>query len=59
MPIKWSYCQFENTAKDMKDCINTIKERDVYELSSYEVKALEEFLILAHEPNASQVAKRQ
>jgi len=44
-----SYCRFENTAKDMRDCIYAIEERDVYELSSYEVKALEEFLILAHE----------
>lgn len=44
-----SYCRFENTAKDMQDCIYAIEERDVYELSSYEVKALAEFLTLAHE----------
>jgi len=44
-----SYCRFENTAKDMKNCINAIEDRDVYELSDYEVRALEEFLTLAHE----------
>ena len=44
-----SYCRFENTAKDMRDCIYAIEERDVYELSSYEVRALGEFLTLAHE----------
>ena len=44
-----SYCRFENTAKDMRDCIYAIEERDVYELSDYEVRALGEFLTLAHE----------
>ena len=44
-----SYCRFENTAKDMQDCIYAIEERDVYELSNYEVNALAEFLTLAHE----------
>lgn len=44
-----SYCRFENTVEDMKDCINAIEDRDVYELSDYEVRALEKFLTLAHE----------
>lgn len=44
-----SYCRFENTVNDMRDCINAIEERDVYDLSDYEVKALEKFLTLAHE----------
>ena len=44
-----SYCRFENTAKDMQDCINAIEERDVYDLSNYEVRALGELLTLAHE----------
>ena len=44
-----SYCRFENTVKDMQDCIYAIEERDVYDLSDYEVRALEKFLTLAHE----------
>ena len=44
-----SYCRFENTVNDMRDCINAIEERDVYDLSDYEVRALEKFLTLAHE----------
>ena len=44
-----SYCRFENTVNDMRDCINAIEDRETDELSSYEVRALEEFLTLAHE----------
>ena len=44
-----SYCRFENTARDMDDCIKAIENGDVNELSSYEVLALERFLVLAEE----------
>ena len=44
-----SYCRFENTVMDMKDCINAIEEGDTDELSSYEVNALSQFLDLARE----------
>ena len=44
-----SYCRFENTVTDMRDCINAIEERDTDELSSYEVNALSSFLDLARE----------
>ena len=44
-----SYCRFENTVNDMRDCIYAIEDRETDELSSYEVRALEEFLTLAHE----------
>ena len=44
-----SYCRFENTVQDMQDCINAIEEGDTSELSSSEVRALEEFLDLARE----------
>ena len=44
-----SYCRFENTVMDIRDCINAIEERDTDELSSYEVNALSEFLDLARE----------
>ena len=44
-----SYCRFENTTKDMQDCINAIEDRETDELSNYEVNALSEFLDLARE----------
>ena len=44
-----SYCRFENTTRDMQDCIWAIENGDVNELSSYEVLALERFLVLAEE----------
>ena len=44
-----SYCRFENTVNDMKDCINAIEDRETDELSNYEIQALEEFLDLARE----------
>ena len=44
-----SYCRFENTAKDMRDCIDATEEGDTSELSSSEVRALEEFLDLVRE----------
>ena len=44
-----SYCRFENTVIDIKDCINAIEEGDTDELSSYEVNALKEFKELGDE----------
>ena len=44
-----SYCRFENTVHDMQDCINAIEDGDTSELSSSEIRALEEFLDLARE----------
>ena len=42
-----SYCRFENTTRDMQDCINAIEEGDTRNLSRYEAAALREFLNLA------------
>ena len=44
-----SYCRFENTTRDMQDCINAIEEGDTRNLSRYEAAALREFLDLANE----------
>ena len=44
-----SYCRFENTAKDMQDCIYAIEEREVYDFSDYELRAFKEFYELAQE----------
>ena len=38
-----SYCRFENTVRDMRDCINAIQDRECDSLSSYEIRALKEF----------------
>ena len=42
-----SYCRFENTTRDMVDCINAIEDNECDDLNDYEVRALEEFLDLA------------
>ena len=44
-----SYCRFENTVRDMDDCIKAIENGDVNDLSSYEVLALERFVALAEQ----------
>lgn len=44
-----SYCRFENTAKDMRDCVYAIEERDVYEFSNYELRGFKEVYELAQE----------
>ena len=42
-----SYCRFENTTRDMQDCLYAIEEGETTELSRYEASALREFLDLA------------
>jgi len=44
-----SYCRFENTCRDLRDCVNAIEDHDYDEpLSSrYEVEGLEGILDLA------------
>ena len=44
-----SYCRFENTAKDMRDCIYAIEERDVYEFSNYELSGFKDVLEYARD----------
>jgi len=44
-----SYCRFENTARDMADCLHAIEYGETKDLSSYEQDALEDFLNLAKE----------
>ena len=41
-----SYCRFENTVNDINDCLNAIEDREVNDLSDYELRALKEFLEL-------------
>ena len=45
-----SYCRFENTLADMRDCLFAIEEGlDVEELSDYEISALHEFSHVARQ----------
>ena len=42
-----SYCRFENTARDLDDCLDAIMNGEINDLGSqYEVDALEELLDL-------------
>ena len=43
-----SYCRFENTARDLRDCLDAIENREIYDISSYEVDALTELLDLCN-----------
>ena len=48
-----SYCRFENTLADMRDCLNTLENGlDAEELSDYEISALRDFA-----DTARQIAK--
>tara|TARA_Y100000114_G_scaffold59018_1_gene54006 strand:- start:1605 stop:1808 length:204 start_codon:yes stop_codon:yes gene_type:complete len=42
-----SYCRFENTTRDMEDCIYAIENKETDDLSNYEVNALEDFVQIA------------
>ena len=44
-----SYCRFENTARDLRDCVNAIRRGEYNELNDYEIEGLEEILFLAQE----------
>jgi len=44
-----SYCRFENTANALQDCVHAIEEREVYDLSSYELRGLKTIVELAQE----------
>jgi hypothetical protein len=43
-----SYCRFENTARDLRDCVRAYQSGDVDSLSRYEVEGLQEILNLAN-----------
>jgi hypothetical protein len=44
-----SYCRFENTANDLRDCVNAIRNGETDELNKYELEGLQEILYLAQE----------
>ena len=42
-----SYCRFENTARDLQDCVNAIDRGETDELNEYEISGLAEILKLS------------
>ena len=42
-----SYCRFENTSKDLKDCYNAIRNGETYEMENYEIEGLRDILELS------------
>jgi len=42
-----SYCRFENTANDLRDCVNAINRGETDELNEYEKSGLAEILKLS------------
>ena len=45
-----SYCRFENTLADMRDCLHALENGlDAEELSEYEIRALRNFADTANE----------
>ena len=43
-----SYCRFENTANDLQDCVNAIRNGETDELNEYEVEGLKRLLDLCN-----------
>jgi hypothetical protein len=44
-----SYCRFENTARDLQDCVRAIENGDVYGFSQWELVGFEKLIRLANE----------
>ena len=44
-----SYCRFENTSRDLRDCVQAIENGELDDLSSYEKDGLEEILSLCEQ----------
>ena len=44
-----SYCRFENTAADLRDCLNAIHRGETDDLSSYEIAGLTNIMDMANE----------
>ena len=44
-----SYCRFENTARDLVDCVEAINRGEIHELNNYELDGLKDILDLAEQ----------
>ena len=44
-----SYCRFESTAVDLRDCLNAIHNGETDDLSSYEIDGLKSIMRMAND----------
>ncbi len=44
-----SYCRFENTARDLQDCVRAIENDEVYDFSQWELAGFQKLIRLAEE----------
>jgi len=44
-----SYCRFENTARDLQDCVRAIENDEVYNFDGYELSGFKKLIKLAEE----------
>ena len=44
-----SYCRFENTAADLRDCLSAIHRGETDDLSSYEIAGMTNIMDMANE----------
>ena len=44
-----SYCRFENTASDLRDCLDAIQRGEANDLSNFEISGLTNIMDMAHE----------
>ena len=44
-----SYCRFENTARDLQDCVNAINRGETDDLNDYELEGLRDILEMSNE----------
>ena len=44
-----SYCRFENTARDLADCVSAVNRGEIDELNEYEVQGLIKIISLCND----------
>ena len=44
-----SYCRFENTANDLRECLNAIRNGETDELNEYEVQGLRRIIDMSND----------
>lgn len=44
--MNMSYCRFENTLRDLRDCFDAMNEDDMDDLSQYEAEAKDKLIAL-------------
>ena len=44
-----SYCRFENTARDLADCVSAVNRGEIHELNEYESEGLIRLLSLCND----------